>query len=107
MACGFTVKDVFVHRVTLTHRNLQAHLPRHPEVAPYQALLPLVLRAPAYVIEAERDGHYHFYRRELPSVRFQRVWLRVVVPYAARPRHVATFWLSRKIDPGVQRWPKP
>jgi hypothetical protein len=106
MACGFEVTDCFGRTVRLSHANWQTHIRKRPEIEKYHDLLPEVLVAPALVIEAPRTGDHHFYRREFPSLSLQSVWLRVAVVYDDADGWVASAWLSKRVAPGVQRWPK-
>ncbi len=108
MTCGFEVTDCFGRTVRLSHANWQSHIQKRPGVAKYHDVLPEVLSAPDIVIEAPGTGDYHFYRRDFARLRLHSVWLHVVVIYDADvDGWVASAWVTQRIRPGVQRWPKP
>jgi hypothetical protein len=81
VTCQLTVTDCFGNAVQLEHSNWQKHLTKRPELAAHHDHLGHTLSAPALVIEATRDGHYHFYRRHFPTLQLRTLWLRVVVAY--------------------------
>ena len=106
MACSLTVTDCFRRTVTLDHSNWQKHLAdgRHLEVVPYHHLLPNVLQYPDLVVEADRDGHYHYFRRGIGTGPFAGHWLQVVVA----GDKVRTWRLVPVPGvPGRRIWPRP
>jgi hypothetical protein len=108
VTCQLTVTDCFGNAVQLEHSNWQKHLTKRPELAAHHDHLGHTLSAPALVIEATRDGHYHFYRRHFPTLQLRTLWLRVVVAYYPTEGKIQTAWLSTRVDRrGVQRWPIP
>ena len=61
---------------------------------------------PDVVIEATRDGHYHFYRSGLTDGAYRRLYIRVVVEYYGDLTwgKVKTTVLARTVDvPGTVR----
>lgn len=79
------VTDCFGRVVRLDRSNWEKHLARevHLEVVPYHDRFPQLLTTPDVVIEAERDGRYHFYKKELTDGRYRDHYLHVVVGYDA------------------------
>jgi hypothetical protein len=92
--------------VNLDHSNWQKHLTRHPEVVAYHDKLMTVLTDPDVVIEANRDGHFHFYRSGLTDGPYRRLYIRVVVEYYGDKTWgtVKTAILASTVDvPGIVR----
>jgi hypothetical protein len=56
MADEFPVTDCFGRTVYLSDANWERHAAQRPEIAGYRDLLPLLLREPAIVMEAQ-SGH--------------------------------------------------
>ena len=110
MCCEFTARDVFGRQLRLDHSNWQKHKHRHPEAVPYHDTISVVVSDPDIVIEASRDGHYHFYRLGLTRDRFVGHYVKVIVEYAADQTTgtIKTWWLPRGVDvQGSVRWIRP
>ena len=109
MSCDLEVTDCFGWVVRLDHSNWQKHIDkgRHLEVVPYRDRFAELLTDPDVVVEARRDGHYHFYRRGLTTGRFHAHYLHVVVEYygADASGKVKSWWMTRSVDlEGIVRW---
>ena len=105
VSCGFEVTDCFGRAVTLEHSNWQKHLAdgRHSEVVPYHGLIVNVLQHPDVVVEADRDGQYHYFRRGVGTGAFAGYWLQIVVG----GDKVRTWRLVPALGvPGRQVWPR-
>jgi hypothetical protein len=81
VTCALSVVDCFGRTVILDHSNWQKHLEAGSrlEVVPYHDRIPEVLRDPDFVMQSDRDGQYHYYRRGLTSGPHADLFLVLVV----------------------------
>lgn len=94
MSCELVIIDCFGREVVLEHSNWVNHEQRRPEVVAYHDALPLVLHEPDRVIEASRDGQYHYFRLGIGSGRYAHLPLHLVVAEYVGVFKLVTWWFG-------------
>lgn len=108
MPCELEVVDCFGRTVVLDHSNWTKHVEteRHLEVVPYRERFAVVLREPDIVVEAERDGDFHFYKKGIGEGKYSNMYLHLAVKRLGPPDpdKVATWWFSPYVLKGKTVW---
>src|SRR5436189_137305 len=99
------LRDFQNRTVRLTDERLR-HVLDHPEMAGMEAAIELTLRSPTVVVRSPDEASialiYKFYSRTVVGDK----WLCVVVKYSDTDAFIVTAYLTDRIRPGEQIWPK-
>lgn len=102
----FRVTDVFGDEVCLSDERWSRHiLGGHPEVAPYLSEIAETLQRPQVVCASTSDPDAkEFFRLGLAQGRYRRLYLKVIVSYAADPAQVKTAYFTSGLSGGTILW---